>query len=80
MKSLFLASALMLLTASAAAAQTGAILVSAEQVEQIRQSARAAHRCQCILYNGYRLRVLGYCRTHSGCGLLGRGPVTEGMQ
>ena len=35
---------------------------------------------QCILYNGYRLRVLGYCRTHSGCGLLGRGPVTEGMQ
>src|SRR4029077_7130078 len=41
MKSLFLASAL-LLTASAAAAQTGAIVVSAEQVEQIRQSARAA--------------------------------------
>lgn len=41
MKSLFLASAL-LLTASAAAAQTGAIMVSAEQVEQIRQSARAA--------------------------------------
>jgi mannose-6-phosphate isomerase-like protein (cupin superfamily) len=30
------------LTASAAAAQTGAIVVSAEQVEQIRQSARAA--------------------------------------
>jgi len=42
MKSLFLASALLLLTASSAAAQTGAILVSAEQVEQIRQSARAA--------------------------------------
>jgi mannose-6-phosphate isomerase-like protein (cupin superfamily) len=42
MKSLLLASALMLLAASAAAAQTGAILVSAEQVEQIRQSARAA--------------------------------------
>jgi len=40
MKSLFLASAL-LLTASAAAAQSGAIIVSAEQVDQIRQNARA---------------------------------------
>jgi mannose-6-phosphate isomerase-like protein (cupin superfamily) len=42
MKSLVLAPALLLLTACAAAAQTGAIVVSAEQVEQIRQSARAA--------------------------------------
>jgi mannose-6-phosphate isomerase-like protein (cupin superfamily) len=42
MKTPILAAALLLLTASAAAAQTGAIIVSAEQVEQIRQSARAA--------------------------------------
>ncbi|HET7086545.1 MAG TPA: hypothetical protein VFI23_17390 [Rhizomicrobium sp.] len=42
MKPIFLASALLLLAASAAAAQTAAIIVSAEQVEQIRQSARAA--------------------------------------
>src|SRR3954470_24612741 len=42
MKSLFLAPALLLLMASGASAQTGAIIVSAEQVEQIRQSARAA--------------------------------------
>src|SRR4051812_28493663 len=42
MKPPILAAALLLLTASAAAAQTGAIIVSAEQVEQIRQSARAA--------------------------------------
>ena len=42
MKALFLVPAFLALTASAAAAQTGAIIVSAEQVEQIRQSARAA--------------------------------------
>jgi mannose-6-phosphate isomerase-like protein (cupin superfamily) len=42
MKSLFLAPALLLLMASAVAAQTGAIVVSASQVEQIRQSARAS--------------------------------------
>ncbi len=42
MRSIFLAPALLLLTASAAAAQSAAIVVSAEQVEQIRQSARAA--------------------------------------
>jgi len=42
MKTPILAAALLLLTASAAAAQTGAVIVSAEQVEQIRQSARAA--------------------------------------
>jgi mannose-6-phosphate isomerase-like protein (cupin superfamily) len=42
MKSLFLAAGLMLLTASAASAQSAAIMVSAQQVEQIRQSARAA--------------------------------------
>ncbi len=43
MKSLFLAPALLLLTICAAAAQSGAIIVSAEQVDQIRQSARADH-------------------------------------
>jgi mannose-6-phosphate isomerase-like protein (cupin superfamily) len=42
MRSTFLASTLLLLTASVAAAQTGAIVVSAEQVKQIRQSARAS--------------------------------------
>jgi len=42
MKSPFLATALLLLTAGAAAAQTTAIVVSAQQVDQIRQSARAA--------------------------------------
>ncbi len=44
MKSPLLATALLLLTACAAAAQTadGAIIVSAEQVEQIRAGARAA--------------------------------------
>jgi mannose-6-phosphate isomerase-like protein (cupin superfamily) len=42
MKSSFLAAGLLLLTASAAAAQSAAIVVSAQQVEQIRQSARAA--------------------------------------
>jgi mannose-6-phosphate isomerase-like protein (cupin superfamily) len=42
MKSPFLAVALLLLTASAATAQTGAIVVTAEQVEQIRQSVRAS--------------------------------------
>jgi mannose-6-phosphate isomerase-like protein (cupin superfamily) len=42
MRSTFLASTLLLLTASVAAAQTGAIVVSAEQVEKIRQSARAS--------------------------------------
>ncbi|MEO8300177.1 MAG: hypothetical protein ABI608_00210 [Rhizomicrobium sp.] len=43
-KSPHLAAALLLLTATAAAAQTagGAIVVSAQQVEQIRQNARAA--------------------------------------
>src|SRR5689334_10367400 len=42
MKTPILAAALLLLTACAASAQTGAIIVSAEQVEQIRQSARDA--------------------------------------
>jgi mannose-6-phosphate isomerase-like protein (cupin superfamily) len=42
MKSPFLAVALLLLTAAAAQAADGAIVVSAEQVEQIRQNARAA--------------------------------------
>ena len=42
MKTPILAAALLLLTACAASAQTGAIIVSAGQVEQIRQSARAA--------------------------------------
>ena len=42
MKTPILATALLLLTACAASAQTGAIIVSAEQVEQIRQSARAS--------------------------------------
>jgi len=42
MKSPFLAATLLLLTASAATAQSTAIVVSAEQVEQIRQSARAS--------------------------------------
>jgi len=42
MKTPILAIALLLLTACAASAQTGAIIVSAEQVEQIRQSARDA--------------------------------------
>jgi mannose-6-phosphate isomerase-like protein (cupin superfamily) len=42
MKSPFLAVALLLLTAAAAQAAGGAIVVSAEQVEQIRQNARAA--------------------------------------
>ena len=41
-KSLFGAAALLLWTALPAAAQTGVIVVSAQQVEQIRQSARAA--------------------------------------
>jgi len=42
MKTPILAIALLLLTACAASAQTGAIIVSAEQVEQIRQNARDA--------------------------------------
>jgi mannose-6-phosphate isomerase-like protein (cupin superfamily) len=42
MRSIFLVPALLLLTASVATAQTGAVVISAEQVEQIRQSARAA--------------------------------------
>jgi mannose-6-phosphate isomerase-like protein (cupin superfamily) len=42
MKSPFLAAAVLLLTASAATAQTGAIVISAQQVEQIGQDARAA--------------------------------------
>jgi len=42
MKPSFLAAGILLLTASAAAAQSTAIVVSAEQVEQIKQSARAA--------------------------------------
>jgi len=42
MKTPILATALLLLTACAASAQTGAIIVSAGQVEQIRQSARDA--------------------------------------
>jgi mannose-6-phosphate isomerase-like protein (cupin superfamily) len=42
MKSPFAAVALLLLTAAAAQAADGAIVVSAEQVEQIRQNARAA--------------------------------------
>jgi hypothetical protein len=44
MKSPFLAAALLLLAAVPAAAQmpNGVIVVSAQQVEQIRQSARAA--------------------------------------
>jgi quercetin dioxygenase-like cupin family protein len=41
-KSLFGAAALLVLAAFPAAAQTGVIVVSAEQVDQIRQSARAA--------------------------------------
>src|SRR5262245_32175560 len=41
MKTPILAAALLLLTGSVAAAQNGAIIVSAEQVEQIRQAARA---------------------------------------
>ncbi|HYJ35613.1 MAG TPA: hypothetical protein VEV64_05615 [Rhizomicrobium sp.] len=42
MKTPILAAAVLLLMACAASAQTGAIIVSAEQVEQIRQSARDA--------------------------------------
>ena len=42
MKSPFLAAALLLLTASAAIAQNTATVVTAEQVEQIRQGARAS--------------------------------------
>jgi quercetin dioxygenase-like cupin family protein len=41
-KSLFWAAALLVLAAFPAAAQTGVIVVSAQQVDQIRQSARAA--------------------------------------